>query len=260
MNFAHRFTLPLAVSVASALCSTIAWADPPPAGDGPPLAEPAPPGAPPFAAPGAGPPGDPGLPVEPEERWAKSGRVGVTAGLFGPVGRVVGAIGYQMSRLIEIQAGLSGDGASSSQENANATASASASLMTGFMRGRAWLGRRHVALFEFGAGLTKSQLTADGSGKSQSGVTTATLHYERQGSVPLAFFGGGYGFRTDVGFRVTVLLGWLQFVGAQSNSLVTTTGGFDEADRADMKRKLDAASDDLHKPRPYLEGSVGWYF
>ncbi len=55
-------------------------------------------------------------------------------------------------------------------------------------------------------------------------------------------------------------MGWIQYVGAQSNSLVTTTGAFDEADRADIKRQLDAESDELHKSKPYFEGSVSWYF
>ncbi|MBM4344325.1 MAG: hypothetical protein FJ100_13225 [Deltaproteobacteria bacterium] len=254
----RRFSTLLLMCAALALGSATAFADPRADDDAPPLAEPAPPGTapPPFVAPEAGPPPEA---VEPD-RWAKVGRVGVTGGLFGPAGSVVGALGYQLSPLIEVQVGLSVDGATSSETASSESATASASLMTGFFRGRGWLGGRHGALFEVGGGLTKSSLTADGTASSASGITTATLHYERQGSIPMAFFGGGYGFRTDVGFRVTVLMGWIQFVGAQSNSLVTTTGAFDEADRADMKRQFDAASDDLHKSRPYLERSIGWYF
>lgn len=257
---AGRFATGLGLWAALALVSSTAFADPPPAGDAPPLAEPTAPGTPP--PPLVGPEAPPPTELA-EERWAKVGRIGAFGGLFVAEGLVAGG-GFSLSRLVEVQAGLAfGKGSEQGSQTTTSTTVQASLAVDGklpFVRARGWLGRRHAALFELGGGLGQYEVTRLGSGKNTSGTSTASITYNWRASSPMALFGGGYGFRTDIGFRVTVVLGWLQFLSASSSSTLVTTGAFTAADRAEMKADLDNDSSSLHKSRPYMEGSISWYF
>ena len=219
--------------------------------DNPPLAEPAGPDDKPMdLSPPVIDPSD-GLP-----RSVQPNRIGIHGGLLGPAGALTAAVAYQLDQLIELQGGLTFNSQSDADNSSSGSASASVSLLTPFFRGRFWIGRRHAPVAEIGVAATKYKVTGNGT----STTADATLNYLPETTVPMVFAGGGYGFRTDVGFRVTAMIGWMQYFGATSKSSVTTQGQFDAADREQLTASLDKISDALHQPRPYLEITCGWVF
>ncbi|MSQ84708.1 MAG: hypothetical protein EXR77_17860 [Myxococcales bacterium] len=219
--------------------------------DNPPLAEPAGPDDKPM---------DTSPPViDPDYALPRSiqpNRIGIHAGLLGPAGALSAAVAYQIDGLIELQGGLTFGDRSAASTSGSVTSSAGISLLTPFFRGRFWIGRRHAPVAEIGVAATMYKVSGHGNDTSNA----ATLDYTRETTVPMVFVGGGYGFRTDIGFRVTTMIGWMQYFGAASKSSVTTQGAFDAAGREQIKAALDKNSDELHQPSPYLEFACGWVF
>ena len=72
--------------------------------------------------------------------------------------------------------------------------------------------------------------------------------------------GGGYALRTDMGFRLNILIGWMKYIASMGNSTIKTTGNFDQQDRDQLQKDLDSTSDELVKGTVYLELGVGWAF
>ncbi len=122
-------------------------------------------------------------------------------------------------------------------------------------RARIWTAKRHAFLIDGGLGATSYKVSADGSD-----TLSNTLKYTRDGTVPLANLGVGYGFRTQAGFRLAVLIGPMFHLGSLKDSSVSTTGALTERDRNSIKTSLDTITSDLTKTRAYVEISLGWMF
>lgn len=183
------------------------------------------------------------------------GRVGAALVLAGPVGLYGAVASYQLHPMIEVQAGLVTQSVKADSSSGSARASASANVTTPLVRARLWPFERHNLIAEVGAAAMIYELRADGSDQAGN-----SIHYVRGATSPLLFAGGGYGLRTDAGFRLAVLMGWMQYLGGAGESTVTTTGAFDAGDRASMKQSLDKTTDGLVEARPYVELSAGWMF
>lgn len=135
------------------------------------------------------------------------------------------------------------------------TASASITVNTFLARARVWTSARHAFLIDGGIGATSYKVSADGKD-----ILANTISYTRDGTMPLANLGVGYGFRTQAGFRLAILIGPMFHLGSLKGSSVSTTGAFTESDRNTLKTNLDTITNDLAKPRGYLDFSLGWMF
>lgn len=183
------------------------------------------------------------------------GKVGAALVLAGPVGNYGAVAAYQLHPAIEVQAGFVMQSVKVNDRTGTATATASANVTTPLVRARLWPMERHNLIAEVGAAAMIYDLQADGSDLAGN-----SIHYKRGATSPLLFAGGGYGLRTDAGFRLAVLMGWMQYLGGAGESTVTTTGAFDAGDRASMKQTFDDSTDRLVEARPYVELSAGWMF
>lgn len=175
--------------------------------------------------------------------------------LAGPVGNYGAVAGYQLHPAVEVQAGFVMQSVKVESSSGSATANASANVTTPLIRARLWPFARHNVIAEVGAAAMIYELQADGSDPAGNSIL-----YKRGATSPLLFAGGGYGLRTDAGFRLAVLMGWMQYLGGAGDSTVTTTGSFDASDRASMKQTFDDSTDRLVEARPYVELSAGWMF
>ncbi len=135
------------------------------------------------------------------------------------------------------------------------TSSASITNTTFAIRGRYLPFGRHNLALE--AGLAAGAIAVDGSAEDTSGNSVT---YKREAVVPAMFGGLGYALRTDMGFRLNVLMGWVKYVGSMGDSTVETTGAFSDEDRAQAKTTLDDVSDGMVEGRLYLELGIGWAF
>ncbi len=187
--------------------------------------------------------------------YAAPGRIGGYLVLAGPVGNYGLSVAYQLLPMLELQAGAVTQSPEASQQSGTATAHASITAATPFVRGRLWPMRRHNVIAEAGFAAMYYNLQADGSDTFGN-----SIHYNRSSTVPLAFAGAGYGYRTDVGFRLAVLMGWMQYLGSAGGSTVSTTGAFSAQDRADMQKQFDTTTNRMTESRPYVELSAGWVF
>lgn len=188
---------------------------------------------------------------------ASSGRPGVgpVFSLPGPNSIIGGGIAIAPMRMLEPALWVGFNSAKGSSDTGLSKASASISVINIMARAKVWFFGRHSLIADPGVGISRYQVKADGSN-----TVGDSLKYERAGSPIVGHLGLGYGFRADNGFRFTASLGALYHFGQVGNSTVTTTGSFSQADRDKMKLQLDEIVDDLAKPRPYLELSVGWLF
>jgi len=185
----------------------------------------------------------------------EAGRIGPEFSLLGPTSLGMGGIVYQVTSELEAAIVVGYNSASARATTGSATASASATLINPFARLRYYPFRRHSPIVEAGVGVTSLGLTATGTNSVGDSIT-----YDRSGLPVLVFGGVGYGFRTDIGFRLSTSIGWLGYLSSLSDSTVATKGPFDDADRAKMKRDLDKISDDLLQSRLYLQLCLAWVF
>ncbi len=181
-------------------------------------------------------------------------RIGFHANALGPLGVVGADFAYQPACWVELAAGLSYDHANADASTTFGRASAGVHIIAVPLRARFWLLRRHSPILDLGLGLVRYD--ASGSESSLDGQ----LDYKRTGSVPFAFAGAGYGFRSDGAFRFAVLVGAVAQPGSLDPSDVTTSVGYSVIDRAALRGAMDDSTDSLLKPRPWLEASFGWLY
>ena len=199
-------------------------------------------------------------PPQPEAApgWAES-RVGPELTLFGPNSLIGGGVAYQPIRWVECILWAGYNHATASSSTSSARAEASISVVTGLARARIWLLGRHSVVVDTGLGVTHYSMAAAGHGQGL-GSSADTLDYRRAGTPVVGNLGVDYGFRSDSVFRVTVILGALIHASQMPGGTVTSTGAFTEADRTDLRVRLDDAINPLTDPRAYLDASVGFLF
>lgn len=128
-------------------------------------------------------------------------------------------------------------------------------MLTPFARARGWLGENNSLIGEIGVGACRLSVAAEGHDQSKNSLTDT-----RSALLPLMFAGGGYGYRGDGGFRLAILIGYMQIKNAADPSVVTTTGVFSQADRDSTRKSLDKVTDVLAQSRAYVELDLGWSF
>ncbi len=174
--------------------------------------------------------------------------------LLGPHSLISGSVVMRPFPGVEGMLTVGTQSAEFSESEGGTTASAKASINVFALRGRYLPFRNHLALE---AGFAVSSISLSASGDN---VLGDSINYERANFVPAVLAGGGYALRTDMGFRLNILIGWMKYIASMGNSTIKTTGNFDQQDRDQLQKDLDSTSDELVKGTVYLELGVGWAF
>lgn len=182
--------------------------------------------------------------------------IGFHLNAIGPAALVGADLAYQPRCWIELAIGLGFDHGEAEATGADGLSRATAGInvLSVPARARLWPLRRHSPIFDVGFGVARYD--ARGNATSAEGQ----LEYQRTGTVPFAFAGAGYGFRSSGAFRLALLIGGIVQGGALDPSDVTATAGYDPADVALLRRDVDRSLDGLLDPRPWFEASFGWLY
>lgn len=192
-------------------------------------------------------------PAHRDPRHAAAGLVG--ASLFLPfIDHLFGlALSYQATSWLELQAGAATSVYLPPLPTPNPRHSFSYTQWAGQVRGRLWPMGRHNVVAEVGA-----RLNHHGYDLDEQDAAGNSFHYHRAVTGPTVFTGGGYGLRGDRGFRLTVVVGYEQFLGSLPPAAVTTTGAYKDAESAgELHNRVTASWAAL---KVYTEFSIGWMF
>lgn len=190
---------------------------------------------------------------------AHVGKPGIFVALGGPESIFCAGLSLAADDWFDLAVGLgwaaAAADASSSTYGQTVNFAGKAEIYTPFVRGRVWPLRRHNFIVEGGAALSIYSFSATAAADTHN-----SMSYSRSATLPIAFAGAGYGFRTHAGFRFSAVAGYMAYFGAADDSSVTSTGIPSAADRAQARAELDKATDAFTTSQPYAEIALGWMF
>ena len=181
-------------------------------------------------------------------------RIGFHVNALGPTGYdlVSGGFAIEMMPALEMMLDIGGGTANSTEGDATVAVKGSRKTTMGAVRARLWLGGRHAFVIDSALGAVHHSVSMSAT------EPNGDFAYTKEGTVPFAAAGIGYGFRSDGAFRLAAILGVSSTISSIRSG--DATGSLPAAEVANLRAICEDGFAPLSKAHPYGELSLGWLF